>query len=176
MENITEKINEFVEEQIADVKKYGHTKFSTAHGSTWDKDIYAYREVIAKKLREKGFNVGCEYNHQVYDYFIVMNDLPENPVEEKESDQESIPSTIIVALSVDEEEAKTTAYLMNGVTYESWDDLNKFLNDHFVQGFDYGHVIKLSLDDFISALNNNDLFIDNWFFAKVFVYDDRESN
>ena len=163
MENLITKINEFVEEQIKDVQKYGHTQFSTAYGYQWDKDIYAYRKVIAKKLTEKGYNVRVEHRHEVYDYCITMKDIPNEP--------EKKLTTCIIGLCAEEENAKETAYLMRDATYKSWDELNKFINDHFVNNFTDAHVMKLDIDTFISALNNDDIYTYNWFFTKVFVYE-----
>jgi len=75
MDDLGKKINDFINLQVNYVEKEGKTKFSTCNHSNWDNDIWAYKDIIIKKLKDRGYSVTQSVSYGVTDVIVTLSDI-----------------------------------------------------------------------------------------------------
>lgn len=71
MENLEQKINKIIDDELEYADKRGSTKLSTCDHYNWDRDVWNHRHQIIEEIRRRGYSVSVSTNWGVTDINIT---------------------------------------------------------------------------------------------------------
>ena len=74
MENLKQKLEDFINTQARYADKDGSTSFATCSHSNWDRDIWNHKDEIIGAIRKRGYKVSSSTSFGVLDV-VVRKDL-----------------------------------------------------------------------------------------------------